>query len=163
MARRVFFSFHFDRDVVRVSQVRNSWVVRNKGEASPFLDAAAWEKVKAKGEQATKNWINAQLAGTSVTVVLIGSQTAQRPFVRYEIEQSHIQKKGLLGVYIHSLPNFLGMSDRMGRNPFSDFSFMRGTNKVYLSDLYKTYDWKLDGGYYNIGKWIEEAVANAGR
>ena len=34
MARRVFFSFHYDRDVRRIVQVRNSWVVRREGDFS---------------------------------------------------------------------------------------------------------------------------------
>ena len=42
MARRVFFSFYYDRDVRRVVQIRNSWIVRMKGEAQPFYD-----KIKA--------------------------------------------------------------------------------------------------------------------
>ena len=33
MARRVFFSFHYDRDVRRIVQVRNSCVVRRESEA----------------------------------------------------------------------------------------------------------------------------------
>jgi hypothetical protein len=79
MARRVFFSFRYSRDVVRVSQVRNSWVVRANGEANPFLDAASWEQIKRKGKDAVQNWIDKELAGTSVTVVLVGYETASRP------------------------------------------------------------------------------------
>ena len=44
MARRVFFSFHYDRDVRRVVQVRNSWVVRGEREAQPFYDKAEFEE-----------------------------------------------------------------------------------------------------------------------
>ena len=46
MARRVFFSFYYDRDVRRVVQIRNSWIVRLKGTAQPFYDKAEWETVK---------------------------------------------------------------------------------------------------------------------
>jgi hypothetical protein len=38
------------------------------------------------------------LENTSVTVVLIGTETANRPWVKYEIEQSIARKNGLLGV-----------------------------------------------------------------
>jgi hypothetical protein len=62
MARKVFFSFHYKRDAVRAGQVRNSNVVTNNTiETSSFIDAAEWESVKKKGEQAIKNWIAAQL------------------------------------------------------------------------------------------------------
>ncbi|MBQ5557445.1 MAG: TIR domain-containing protein [Aeriscardovia sp.] len=33
-------------------------------------------------------WVDNQLDGTSVTVVLIGSETLNRPFVQYEICES---------------------------------------------------------------------------
>ncbi len=37
--------------------------------------------------------------GTSVTCVLIGSQTANSRWVKYEIEQSIEKGNGLLGIY----------------------------------------------------------------
>src|SRR5438309_1609781 len=73
VARRVFFSFHYQRDIVRASQVRNSWVTQDRQTAG-FLDAAAWEKVKRGGDAAIEAWIEDQLNGTSVTVVLIGAE-----------------------------------------------------------------------------------------
>lgn len=48
MARKVFFSFYYDRDVRRVVQIRNSWVVRLNGEAQPFYDKAEWETIKSR-------------------------------------------------------------------------------------------------------------------
>ena len=54
MARRVFFSFDYERDVWRVGQIRNSWVTKPDREAAGFWDAAAWEEVKKKGEDAIK-------------------------------------------------------------------------------------------------------------
>jgi len=82
MARRVFFSFHYQDDIWRVSQIRNSRVTKD-WEANTFLDAASWESVRRKGEPAVKSWIDRQLDGTGVTVVLIGTQTADRRYVQY--------------------------------------------------------------------------------
>jgi hypothetical protein len=97
MPRRVFFSFHYKIDPVRVGQVRNSSVVRsNSVETSDFIDAAKWEAVQKQGEQAIKNWIAAQLNGTSVTVVLIGAETAKRRWIKYEIDESLKRGNGLL-------------------------------------------------------------------
>ncbi len=48
MARRVFFSFHYERDVWRAGQVRNSWVTKDREDAG-FWDSASWEEVKKKG------------------------------------------------------------------------------------------------------------------
>ena len=94
MPRKVFFSFHYKRDAVRAGQVRNSNVVKNKDiETSDFIDAAKWEEVQRKGEQAIKDWIAAQLKGTDVTVVLIGTKTSERKWIKYEIDESSVQDK----------------------------------------------------------------------
>src|SRR5262245_20397378 len=107
MPRKVFFSFHYQKDIWRVSQIRNSWVTR-EWEANPFHDAASWESIRRRGEQAICNWIDQQLSGTGVTVVLIGEQTSERPYVRYEIQESHRRGNGLLGVFIHKVKDQRG-------------------------------------------------------
>src|ERR1039458_7214083 len=94
MARKVFFSFHHKGDILKVGQIRNSWLT--KGSDCGFVDAADWESIKRQGDVAVKRWINNQLNGTSVTVVLIGEETSTRPWVLYEIKQSHIKGNGLL-------------------------------------------------------------------
>ena len=60
MARRVFFSFHYDRDIFRVSQVRNSGVITSSYESAGFIDHADWESLERQGGEAIKRWINAQ-------------------------------------------------------------------------------------------------------
>ena len=49
------------------------------------------------------NWIGRQMDGTSVTCVLIGSQTVNSRWIKYEIEQSIEKGNGLLGMYIHNV------------------------------------------------------------
>src|SRR5260221_14754767 len=85
MARRVFFSFKYE-DVSRAMVVRNSWVTQGK-EAAGFIDAADFEALKRRGDEAIQNWIDSQLKGTSVTVVLIGEETCGSRWVKYEIEK----------------------------------------------------------------------------
>ncbi|WP_198399996.1 TIR domain-containing protein [Bradyrhizobium yuanmingense] len=97
MARYTFFSFHYERDVWRAGQVRNSWVTKERA-AAGFLDSAKWEEVKKKGEDAIHNWIDQQLLGTSVTVVLVGTETSMRKYVDYEITESH--KRGNASTFI---------------------------------------------------------------
>ena len=84
MARRVFFGFKYKQDVSRSMVVRNSWVAQGK-EAAGFIDAADFEKLKRQGDPAIKNWIDKQLNGTSVTVVLVGEKTCDSRWVKYEI------------------------------------------------------------------------------
>jgi Thoeris protein ThsB, TIR-like domain len=104
MARRVFFSFHFDRDIWRANQVRNANVVAGSDVAG-FFDHSEYSEAKKKGDEAIKRMILRHLKNTSVTVVLIGRETANRAWVRYEIKQSIAQDNGLLGIYIHHLKN----------------------------------------------------------
>lgn len=163
MARRVFFSFHYQRDSWRVNQVRNSWVTQ--GETNRFLDAASWEKVKKQGVKAIKRWIDGQLGGTSVTVVLIGKETASRKYVKYEIEQSYRRGNGLLGIYVHQLKNHSGETEWFaGENPFEHVVIGQGLLfPKTLASTVPIYDWIDDDGYRNISAWIEKAARSAGR
>jgi hypothetical protein len=116
MARRVFFSFHYDNDVWRANQVRNSNVVAGSDVAG-FFDHSEYEEAKKEGTDAIRRMILRHLDGTSVTVVLIGNQTADRPWVKYEVEQSIARKNGLLGIQIHHLKNSKGQISLPGPIP----------------------------------------------
>lgn len=159
MARKTFFSFHYERDVWRANQVRNSWVTKDR-ESAGFVDSAAFEEVKKKGEDAIHKWIDGQLSGTSVTVVLIGAETSNRKYVDYEILESHKKGNGLLGVYVHNMKDSSGYSDVPGSNPFNKWTFKNTAGEIVT---YPTYDWVSDEGYKNLGAWIEAAAKKAGR
>src|SRR3974377_2362382 len=160
MARRTFFSFHYERDVWRAGQVRNSWLTKDDREAAGFWDSAKWEEVKKKGEDAIHKWIDEQLKGTSVTVVLIGAETSTRKYVGYEIAESHKKGNGMLGIYIHNMKESKGEADTKGANPFDKWEFKNAEGKVIT---YPTYDWVNDNGYNKLGDWIEAAAKKAGR
>lgn len=162
MARRVFFSFHYERDVRRIQQVRQSWVVRPGGEAQPFYDAAAFEEAKKRAGGIEK-WIEDQLKGTSVTVVLYGAKTYDREWVRHEIKRSYELGKGILAIDIHSIRDPQAGVDVQGANPLGYWNIERGGRKVYFTELYKSYDWVRDDGYHNMPAWIEAAAAAAKR
>ena len=102
MARRAFFSFHYDRDVWRANQVRKSNVVAGTDTAG-FFDHSEYLEAKKTGDEGIRRMILRHLNNTTVTVVLIGTNTAYRPWVKYEIEQSIARKNGLLGIHIHHL------------------------------------------------------------
>ena len=147
MARRVFFSFKYKTDVSRAMVVRNSWVTQGKEDAG-FIDAAGFEKLKKQGDQAIKNWIDNQLKGTSVTVVLVGEKTCTSRWVKYEIAQSIEIGNGLLGIDVSKIKDLDGnASERCGEIP----------------EGYDFYFWNRDGGYDNMGDWIEKAAKDAGR
>jgi len=146
MTRHAFFSFKY-LDVSRAMVVRNSWVTQGR-QAAGFIDAADFEDVKKGGDNAIKNWIDAQLAGTSVTVVLVGAKTCTSRWVKYEIEKSKKEGKGLIGIDISKIKDLNGdTSKRCGKIP----------------DGYPFYLWNNYNGYESMGEWIEEAAKAAGR
>ena len=147
MARKVFFSFEYS-DVWRVMVVRNSWVAQGR-RAADFVDAARVEKIRYQSDQIIKRWIDNQLKGTSVTVVLVGSRTCNSRWVKYEIKKSIERDNGLLGIDISKIPDVhKNISKPCGR---------------MLPKGYKFYHWKYDNGYENMGKWIETAAIDANR
>lgn len=162
MARRVFFAFHYQNDIWRVNQVRNSWLTYDNAEEAGFFDYSLWEESKKVGDAAVKRMIDEALKGTSVTVILLGAQTASRPYVKYELEKSYSRGNGLLAIWIHRLENQGGYSSTQGENIFSNYTIDRRGQKVYLSEIFKTYDWMRDDGYNNLGAWVEEAARIAG-
>jgi hypothetical protein len=148
MARRVFFSFHFERDIWRVNQVRNSNVVVG-ADAAGFFDHSEYEEAKKKGDEQIKRLIRGKLDGTSVTVVLIGTQTSGRPYVQYEIEQSIARNNGLLGIHIHHL------KDRESKTDF----FPGSKPSVPWGVEFPSYDW--DGDVTRFRNAIEAAGLRA--
>lgn len=159
MARKVFFSFHFKRDSRRVAQVRSSNIIGNY-DKPPFLDAAEWEKIERQGDGAIKKWIDENLHGTSVTIVLTGAETSKRPFVKYEIEESYKKGNGLLGITLHNINDPLTGKDVAGANPFSSVNDRNGKP---LSNSVKIYDWINDNGRENLAIWIENAAKEVRR
>lgn len=116
MSRRVFFSFHYQRDIWRVNQIRNVGQIVGTA-AAGFHDASLWEEAKRKGDAAIKAMIDAALANTSVTVVCIGAATAGRRYINYEIARSVARGNGLLGIQIHELKDRYGQADLAGATP----------------------------------------------
>ncbi len=144
--RHVFFSFKY-KDVSRAMVVRNSWVTQGN-EAAGFIDAADFEKIKRQGDASIRRWIDNQLQGTSVTVVLVGQHTCSSRWVRYEIDKSIERGNGLLGIDISKINDLQGRTSELcGQIP-------KGS-PFYL--------WDKDNGYGNLGDWIEKAAQQAGR
>jgi MTH538 TIR-like domain (DUF1863) len=140
--RHVFFSFHYQRDIWRANVVRNSGAVIGEA-AAGFRDASLWEEAKKKGDVAIKKMIDGALEGTSVTVVLIGAETANRKYVDYEIEKSIERGNGLIGLRIHNIKDRTGYVDYAGAIP-----------SRLSAGGYPTYTWT---DCEDFAKWVEEA------
>ncbi len=161
MPRNVFFSFYYEEDIIRVSQVRNSSVFQ-KGEVEPFLDKVEWEAIK-QDDAKIINWIEKQMSGTSVLVVLIGANTYNRKWVRYEIIKAHRENRGIVGIHIHQIKNFQSETSTKGINPLSQIYDDIDGKEVCFDELYDTYDWIDDDGRENMRTWIEQAAVDVGR
>ena len=119
--RKAFFSFHYD-DVMRVNNVRNAFKIYNPTSilAPTFYDSSLWESRKMEGEESLKRLIREVVEHTSVVCVLVGTETWQRPWVRYEIARSVIDKRGLLAVHINGLAHHQRRTaDVRGLNPLN--------------------------------------------
>jgi hypothetical protein len=162
MARHTFFSFQYERDIFRCNTVRNSWVTQDRV-AAGFWDNSLWENAKQRGHDAIAKMILEGLYNTSVTVVLIGSETANREWINFEIIESSKRGNGLLGVYIHNIKSINGYTDTKGQNPFDYIFFNNNGTKTWFNTLYPTYDYVYDDGYHKLGDWIETAATKAGR
>jgi hypothetical protein len=148
MTRRVFFSFHYQRDIWRVNPIRNLPEVIGTS-AAGFQDASLWEKAKIQGEAAITTMIDNALVGTSVTVVCVGNQTANRKYVNYEILKSLEVGNGMVAVQIHHLKDHHGLTDVSGPIP-ARISLSRFKSYQYINS-------------YLLSAWIEEAARIAGR
>ncbi|MDY4283709.1 TIR domain-containing protein [Xanthomonas sp. LF06-19] len=146
--RSVFFSFHYQRDIWRVNQIRNLDEIVGCA-AAGFRDASLWEEAKKKGDAEIKKMIDDGLKGTTVTVVFIGNQTANRKYINYEIQQSIARGNGIVGIQIHELKNQHGETDTAGNTPAA---LTNGGYKVYKY---------VDGD--KLKARIEEAAKAAGK
>lgn len=128
--RRTFFSFHYQYDVTRAHVVRNSWVTKEDREDAGFFDASVFESKKRAGDETLKRFITEAFNGTTVTGVLIGNQTAMRPWVRYELVRSFQRGNGLFGVRIHNIKNLEGQCANAGGNPFEYLGYVVSGGQV---------------------------------
>jgi hypothetical protein len=146
MARKVFFSFKYD-DVQRAMNVRNSNVITGAIK-SGFIDKADFEEVERKGDNAIKGWIDKQLEGTTVTVVLVGANTNKSRWVKYEIDQSIARGNGVLTIDISKIKDMAGNT--------TECCALRVKG-------YNHYQWNNGNGRENLGKWVEDAATVAGK
>lgn len=140
ISRRVFFSFHYERDIFRVQTVKNHWITKGTQTAAGFFDSSLEEEAKTKGNEAVKRLINGGLKGASVTCVLIGNETYQRRWVDYEILKSISEGMGVFGVRIHQITCMrTKRADLPGSNPFQFLGLFerQGSDKLWGGIQYK--------------------------
>ena len=158
MPRRVFYSFHYKPDVMRVSQVRNIGAL----EANRPASDNDWETVQSGKDAAIKKWISNQMQGRSCAVVLVGQNTADRKWINHEIIKSWDDGMGVVGINIHGLKNTDGYISKKGDNPFDYIGY--GNTGKKLSSIVKCYNPAGSNSkerYAWIAKHLENAVEEA--
>jgi hypothetical protein len=142
MAKRVYFAFHY-QDVIdfRANVVRKHNLTEGV-ESAGYYDHSMWEEAKSKSPDALKRLINSELEGTTVTVILIGSDTWVRRWVRYEIFQSIKRGNRVLGVHINSIKGKDEKTKPLGPNPFNNLALEFNAT----GNLIRPTEWK-DGAW----------------
>ncbi len=92
--RNVFISFHIE-DEPQVNLLRMQ--ARNEDFGMEFRDYS----VKEPFDEQWKRNCAERISQTSLTICMIGSDTATRPAVIWELEESYRQGKQVVGVRIH--------------------------------------------------------------
>jgi hypothetical protein len=153
----VFYSFHFDNDVFRVQQIRNMGVIEGNEPVSPN----EWEQLKRAGIGAVERWIDNNMKYRRCVVVLIGTETADRPWIQYEIKKAWRERRGLLGIYIHNLKCPRTGTCVRGPNPFDRFT-VGGQPMASLVDVHDPSSWDAYGDIArNMQSWVASAIATA--
>lgn len=124
--RQIFYSFHYDNDCWRTQIVRNI----DAFEVNKPVSANEWEEVKRQGSVAVQRWIDNAMYYRSCIVVLVGSETANRPWVQYEIQHAWKEGKGIVCIDIHNLKDSFGRTCLAGSNPLSNFCIDRTMNYI---------------------------------
>lgn len=147
MARKVFYSFHFDNDNWRAGQVRNIGAV----EGDKPVNGNKWEDVKSKSDSTIKTWIDDNLNDKSCLVVLIGENTSERKWVNYEIKRAWELGKAVCGIYIHKLEDVFGKQSSKGKNPLANYM-------PIFESTYSTSKYVYDDIKNNIAQLVEDAI-----
>ena len=150
----MFYSFHYANDAFRAQQVRNMGVIEGNSPCSP----SAWESIKMQGDAAIRRWIDENMQYRSCVVVLVGRETAFRPWVNYEIRKAWDERRGVFGIYVHNLNCPREGRCAPGPNPFASIMLQNGQPLAnYVSchdpgqDAYNAIQRQMAG-------WIETAI-----
>jgi antiphage defense system Thoeris ThsB-like protein len=135
--RKVYFAFRY-KDIMRVNNVRQSGKIGYDEERNPreFYDRSIWEQRSISDPGSLKKIMREGVDHSSVVCVLVGTDTWQSRWVKYEIARSVIDTKGLLAVHINGLPHVqTRASEKSGFNPLDIMGVYQGTNgHLYLAE-----------------------------
>jgi MTH538 TIR-like domain (DUF1863) len=132
--RKAYFAFRFE-DIMRVNNVRNAWCIDHPDSPAmrSFRDRSIWGKSKAQEPESLKALMRDAVIHSSAVCVLVGTNTWQGRWVKYEIARAVADKRGLLAVHLNGLNHHQRQT-----------SDTRGYNPLRCMGIYHS----LDGHYY---------------
>ncbi len=139
--RKAYFAFRF-QDIMRVNNVRQAWCIDhpNSSAMRSFYDRSIWEKSKSRDDETLKNLMRSGVEYSSAVCVLVGTNTWQSRWVKYEIARAVVDKRGLLTVHINGLNHI----DRQAPDP-------NGYNPLHCMGVFHS----PSGRYYLYENFVE--------
>jgi hypothetical protein len=131
--RKAYFAFRFE-DIMRVNNVRNAWKIDHPDNTAmrSFYDRSIWGKSKAQEPESLKALMREAMIHSSAVCVLVGKNTWQGPWVKYEIARSVVDERGLLAVHINGLNHHHRQApDTRGYNPLHWMGLYHSPNANY--------------------------------
>lgn len=162
MAKRVFFSFYYENDLSRALVVKNNWSLK-ENEESGFINNSEFERMKRDGDEMIERWIDKQLTGTTVTVVLIGSETLDSSYVQYAIKKSYERGNAIIALKIGKIKN-LSQQTSISQSAVKIVGKKSDGELLWLDEIIDgEYDFIKNDGYNNLEKWINHVDKVKGR
>lgn len=150
MARRAFFSFHYQPDVFRANVVKNAWVGRDREDAG-FFNASVVEATKKTGEEALRTFLRKGLEGSSVLCALAGTETANRRWVRFEVLQALRDGRGIMEIAIHGIKCAkTGLTTAPGPSVLADLGYWTDSGRVTFMEIGPDRQWRRNGDVQSI-------------
>lgn len=117
--RRVFVAYHHHADQGSVDR----FIERFSADLEVFTDSSLERAADSDDVEYLNQVCREAIAGTSVTIVLIGRETARRKFVDWEIRDTLYRKHGLVGILRGGLADSeASVPDRLKDNINSGYS-----------------------------------------
>jgi hypothetical protein len=129
---------------MRVNCVRNSGKVgpRETKKARLFYDRSIWERRSIANDENLKNLMRQGVRHSSAIAVLVGTDSWQSRWVRYEIARAVIDRRGLLAIHVNGIDHHERRTpDALGYNPLDAMAVYKDPNgKYYLWEKSSTAD-----------------------
>jgi hypothetical protein len=131
--RKVYFAFDFD-DLMRVNNVRQTGKIgpRDMKQQRGFYDRSIWESRAIRNVEGLKSLMRDAVKHSSVICALVGTNTWQSRWAKYEIARSVVDDRGLFAIHINSINHTVRKApDALGINPLHVMGIYRDARGSY--------------------------------